>query len=62
MSAAERFRQDWQDILAGADLQAPAAGEEEGTTQLATLFTVGARARHLASDGQPRIAPGTLSR
>lgn len=62
LSAAERFRQDWQARQSAAGPQELPQDGTEGQVHLASLFTVNARARQVAADGQPRIAPGALTR
>ncbi len=58
-SPAEQFRRDW------AQLQNAAAQQTEATEEMPLLserLTVGARARHIAADGQPRLQMDGLER
>jgi DNA uptake protein ComE-like DNA-binding protein len=59
LSPAERFRQEWAWLESGSPAQQSDASQAPPLTQ---FLTVGARARRLASDGQPRLAIDGLTR
>src|SRR5437588_596120 len=67
---AERFRQDWIALQNGQPTSTDAPDDSTGsgsqagspTATLAQRFAVGARARQIASDGQPRLPLATLQR